>query len=176
MSDRRLAIACHGLHWLGSPEADQCAHGGVTIRLGDDVLVDHAECDWNLTVAGLMLLRALDADHTASGDGDQLVPCCGFLWVADGPADVYVVGCPSGLDWDVRHAVGTVVLRFSQRPEDVPVSWAAWRDAVVAFCDDVTRFHGATSKAPVHPDDADGVAAFHAEWQRRYAAAHAREA
>jgi hypothetical protein len=172
----RLVIACHGIHWLGPPETDLCAHGGVTIRLGDEVIVDHAERDWNLTVAGLMLLRTLDADHTASGDDDHLVPCCGPMWVADGPADVFVMGCRYGLDWDVRHEADTVALRFSRRPEEVRVSCAAWRDAVVAFCDAVARFHGTTSKAQVHPDDADGVAAFHAEWQRRYAAAHARQA
>jgi hypothetical protein len=148
----------------------------VTIRLGDELLVDHAERDWNLTVAGLMLLRALDADHAASGDDDHLVPCCGPMWVADGPADVFVIGCPYGLDWDVRHEADTVVLRFSQRPDEVLLSWAEWRDAVFAFCDAVARFHGTTPKAMVDRDDADGVAAFHAEWERRYAAAQAREA
>jgi hypothetical protein len=173
----RLVIACHRLHWLGSPEKDQCAHGGVTIHLGDEVVEPDTGSDWNVKAAELMLLRTLDADHTtASRVGDQLVPCCGHAWFADDSGSVVVVGCKDGLDWDVRHDADTVVLRFSRRPDEVVVSWTEWRDAVVAFCDAVDRFHGTTSKAPVDHDDADGVAAFHAEWQRRYAAARSRQA
>jgi hypothetical protein len=128
--DAALVMACHRFHWLGSPATDRCAHGGVTIRFGDDVLVDHADRDWNLTAAGLMLLRTLDADHTAASRvGDQLVPCCGHAWFASGPADVMVIGCVYGLDWEVRHAAGHVALRFDGRP-DVGLSWTAWRDAV----------------------------------------------
>ena len=167
-----LVIECQRLHWLGSPAEDRCAHGGVTIRLGDEVIVDVAERDWNLTAASLMLFRAIDADHTsASRVGDQLVPCCGHAWFAHGESDVVVIGCMYGLDWDVRHDADGVVLRFNGRRDEVRVPWSAWRDAVVAFCDAVHQFHEAVSKAPVHPSDADGVAAFHAEWRRRYARA-----
>ena len=121
-----------------------------------------------------MLLRTLDADHTAASRvGDQLVPCCGHAWFASGPADVMVIGCVYGLDWEVRHAAGHVALRFDGRP-DVGLSWTAWRDAVVAFCDAVQQFHDTSApKAPVPREDAAGVAAFHAEWRHRYARAGA---
>jgi hypothetical protein len=68
--------------------------------------------------------------------------------------------------------LGRVALGFDGRPDDVRLPWQAWRDAVVAFCDAVHDFHvGSSPKAAVATDDAEGCAAFHAEWRRRYARA-----
>jgi hypothetical protein len=89
---------------------------------------------------------------------------------------VLVIGCDYELDWDLRHEGGSVAPWFDDRRDEIQVSSEEWRDVVVAVCDAVQQFHDTSSQGPpVDPLDADGVAAFRAEWQRRYARALSHE-
>ncbi len=165
-----LSIIPHNLHWLSEPfEKDLCAHGGITVSLDDQVLVDQAAEDWSLSAAALMLLRTISRDHASDERvGEHLVPCCGHaMYTQDGSADVLIVECNNGVDWEVRHQDGVVELRFENGTE-VTVSTREWRGAVLEFADAIAAFYDASAaKQPADELEAEGFEAFRVEWARR---------
>ena len=51
-------------------------------------------------------MRTLERNHTKENQvGEHLIPCCGhFLVFTEDTEEVYVGGCPSGIDWEVIRA------------------------------------------------------------------------
>lgn len=101
--------------WLpGRPDdgSDQCAHGTVSLTVGDQTLVDPSDGEFTLSAAGLYLLRTLGDDHRAGDaltDGNFLFPCCGHT-VFESAGRCVVLGCPSGVDVSVTTDGETVTL------------------------------------------------------------------
>lgn len=91
----------------GDDPKDLCAHGDVTFRLGEDVLLDTNGRDLTVSAAALYLLRTLSVPHTRELPvGDHLFPCCGFaMRDIPGERDVAICGCPNGEDFEVLHQV-----------------------------------------------------------------------
>jgi hypothetical protein len=82
--------------------------------------------------------------------------------------DVLIIGCPSGLDFEVRHRDGQVEI---QLPDQPPVAMPAteWGAAVLSFSEAIMAFYAASSsKQPSEEIVAKGYQAFCAEWNRRY--------
>ena len=170
-----LSITPHNLHWLSveAPQVDLCAHGGVVLSREDHILVDQRSENWTLSAAALMLLRTLTEDHTADHRvGEHLFPCCGHaMYEQAGSADVLIVGCSNGLDWEVAHRDGKVELGLKDQPT-ITVPASEWNTAVLAFSEAVEAFYAASApKEPSGHDDAKGFQVFRAEWKRRYEAA-----
>jgi len=143
-----LSIKPHNLHWL-SVEAlqnDLCAHGGVMIERGNRALMDQRNEEWALSAAALMLLRTLNEERTADHRvGEQLFPHCGHVMYAQGDSDdVLIIGCPSGLDFEVRHRDGQVEIELPDQPP-VGMSPAEWRAAALWFSEAITAFYAASS-------------------------------
>ena len=155
---------------------DQCAHGDVEFTI-DSIPFVAGEAGEDITVsaAALHLLRTLTHDHTAASPvaESQLFPCCGFTaFAVDGPFPVLVLGCPSGVDLEVVHS-GVLVTIRAEDGKEATVSEAEWRDAVLAFVDDVQAFYDASPpRKPFGegPDD-EGWTAFWQEWGDRRVAA-----
>jgi len=140
------------------------------IERGNRLLVDQRNEEWALSAAALMLLLTLNEDRTADHRvGDQLFPHCGHVMYAQGDSDdVLIIGCPSGLDFEVRHRDGQVEIELPDQPP-VGMSAAEWRAAVLSFSEAITAFYAASSsKQPSEEIDAKGYQAFRAEWNRRY--------
>lgn len=160
------------LCWVNGAEddpSDLCAHGDVEFRIGGDRLLGE-EKGRNLTVsaASLYLLRTLSVSHTRESPvGEHLFPCCGFCFYAvPGEPDVVVSGCPNGEDFEVLLRGEDVAIRATDGCE-WSVDRTIWREAVFAFADRVSEFFAACSPKQPDPDDANGFAAFVAEWERR---------
>jgi hypothetical protein len=161
------------LRWINGPgddPQDLCAHGDVEFRVGENVLLDPT-AGRNLTVsaAALYLLRTLSAPHTKQSPvGDHLFPCCGFtMYDIDDQDDVVICGCPSGVDFEVRHQGGEVVIR-SDEGREYRAAGDEWRSAVFEFADRVSSFYaGAATKQPADDEDRRGFAKFASEWERR---------
>ena len=125
--------------------------------------------DWCVSAAGLFLLRTLDASHTPEAPvADHLIPCCGhWMYALNDGADVDIGGCNTWIDWEVIHEGANVRLRTSEGEEEI-VPLAEWRRTVLEFADAVAAFYAASApKQPSDETDAQGFAAFQAEWARR---------
>ena len=164
------------LHWLegGDPRDDLCVHGTAHVRIDGETLVAPADGDgWTLSAASLYLMRTLFRDHSPEAPvGDHLIPCCGFnMWVDD-QGELLILGCPSGVDWSVRHTSSGVTLQTPSGHSQV-VDGAEWRAAVLKVADTV-RAHYQTSpprRVPTEEHDRRGYELFWVEWERLRGAA-----
>jgi hypothetical protein len=166
-----MILQLHNLHWLAedAPERDLCAHGAVTVQIGETLLATPDDGDWCVSAASIYLLRTLTTTHTYDAPvGEQLMPCCGFaMYPQDNSADVFIMGCSSGVDWEVHHEGDRVRLRTYQGEEEM-LSLEEWRRIVAAFADAVASFYAASAPKQFSDSyDAQGFAAFQAEWARR---------
>ena len=160
-------------------ELDRCAHGEVLARIGNTILSRADKQTWTVSAAALYFLRTLTLNHTpAAPVGDQLLPCCGFaMWPAAAEVastDVFICGCPNGVDWSVEH-VGEEVQLTTSEGERVVMTSQDYRDIVLQFVDEVHAFYQRSKpkQTPTDPEDAAGYELFWREWNRRYQQAKA---
>ena len=166
-----MLLKPHNLHWLAhaAPETDLCAHGAVTVQIGGRLLATPEAGDWCVSASALYLMRTLTARHTPESPvGEHLIPCCGhWMHVQHDSADVSIMGCPSGIDWEVIHEGANVRLRTSEAEEEI-LPLEEWRRIVFEFADAVSAFYAASAPKQFSDDyDAQGFAVFQAEWTRR---------
>jgi hypothetical protein len=163
--------------WVRGTEddpTDQCAHGRVRFEVDDATFVSPDDGLWTVTAAALHLLRTLEMDHTPSAPvtaNNALIPCCGFFVIpSDGVLRCAVLGCPHGVDLEVKHDGGWVTIASVSTTARVPEE--EWRQAVLAFAGRVRDFYRAC--LPKTPDGdqlrRDGWAALWSEWDERAAA------
>jgi hypothetical protein len=166
-----MILTLNSIHWLShaAEQSDLCAHGEVTVQIGSQKLASPADGDWCVSAAALYLLRTLTTDHTPEHPvGEHLIPHCGHtMFVENGSDDVLILGCPQGVNWDVIHQSGQVLLRTTQGTEE-RLRRHEWQQAVLAFADAVEHFYAhSLPKVPADTDEAAAYAVFLAEWKRR---------
>lgn len=162
-----FSISAGSYHWING-EADEpgdyCLHGLAAAVIGDE----RFEYDCTVSAAALYLLKSLTEDHIA-GEGEQMLPCCGFFMCPDEAGEnVDIVGCDNGVDWTVHHEPGRVrLITASGRETLVPL--AEYAREVCRFADAVADFYAACSPKREPDDEFDrrGWAAFRREWERR---------
>lgn len=175
---RSVVLRPRALYWLepeGEEGLDRCAHGGVSFSIGDVTFVRPEDGDFNVTAAGLFLLRTLTHSHTTScpvAEDSQLFPCCGHAPFRSGRGfPVIVGGCAIGVDPEVARVDDSVVIRAESGFEE-SASAAEWRHAVLGFVDGVRAFYDRSPpRIPFDGDDEDGWSAFWQEWWERRRAA-----
>ena len=160
------------LHWidgsLDDPE-DLCAHSGVDFRIRDAVLIRQSDGDWTVSAAALYLLRTLSQPHTKQQPiTEYLFPCCGNgIFEVEGQVDVQILGCNSGIDFEVAR-IGSDVILTADDGTQYRVAFSDWKKAVCAFSDSVRAFYAASSpKEPEDDCEQSGFRAFLSEWSRR---------
>ena len=158
-------IDAENLHWLEGIEAsDQCLHGHGIAVIGERRL----EYGCTVSATALYLLKSLTEDHMIYED-NQLLPCCGFFLIPDqAEENVYISGCPNGIDWTVRHTAGGVEL-ILEDGYAVTVPMDEYRREVLAVVQKIEDFYNAAPPRPVPEDDFDrkGWQTFWREWHRR---------
>ena len=116
-----LSIELINPHWLNEIEkdGDLCAHGGVRICANDIVFSDGEDTYWTVSAASLYLLRTLTQDHTKNHRvSEHIIPCCGFKMFDQGEGeDVYIPGCPNGIDFEVKHLDSGYVLLMQENQQ-----------------------------------------------------------
>lgn len=164
------------LHWIdGSIDdsEDLCAHSGVDFRIGDAILIKPTDGDWTVSAAALYLLRTLSKQHTKQQPlTDYLFPCCGNgIFEVEGQDDVQIVGCNSGIDFEVVRMDDDVILTAKGGAQH-RVALSDWKKAVCEFSDSVRAFCAASSpKEPEDELDGRSFRKFMSEWSRRRALA-----
>ena len=152
------------LHWLpgGDETEDLCLHGHAIAIIGDERL----EYDATVSATALYLLKSIREDHVC-GAGLQMLPCCGHFLIADDTlSHVEIVGCNSGVDWSVLHEGDSVRLVTESRKSTlVPI--AEYREAVLAFADEIEQFYAASKRKKIPSDtfERNGYLAFWKEWE-----------
>lgn len=157
-------------HWLqeakDNPE-DLCSHGFVLAIIDNETVCDPEMLDVTTSAAALHLMRALKQDYNPGMFAGQLLPCCGhFVIAGDDLLKADIHGCPSGIDWHVKHLDGFVKLT-SGKGTVALVPLEDYRQQVFAFADAVEVFYSASSPK-ILPDDAfslNGYKAFWNEWR-----------
>lgn len=152
--------------WIDGPDDDPndlCLHGKVTAHIGEEVLEDHG----TVSASAMYLLRSLTENHQ-TGEDNQMIPCCGHFMVANEDlTEVYISGCPYGIDWTVEQVSGGVKITTESGNETfVPMD--AYREEVFRFADKVEAYYAQCSPKKPYDDFArKGYTAFWNEWHRR---------
>lgn len=163
-------IAVDKIRWLAdeSEEWDICAHGCVYVKIGDEVIAG-GDTEWCVSASALHLLRTLASNHTkANPVGEQLIPCCGHLLIADTDNDDVCIGCcPSGIDWEVKHRDHYVKLTTVSGTEAI-ISYNIYKEAVYTFADKVEAFYRISLSKEFEDDfERRSYEKFWGEWDRR---------
>lgn len=163
-----LTLEALNLRWLSRTPDDLCAHGDVVLTIDGVALAggptDDDSRDVAVSAAGLHLLRSLEIDHRAGNDA-PLFPCCGDPLGIDADG-VYVMSCPYGADISV--SITGDVVTLGRTDLAVTVTRTQWRDAVLAFTDQVQAFYDASParSLPV-PWQRNAWSLFWREWDAR---------
>ena len=167
-----FSVWVENLCWIdGSPDdrGDLCAHGDVTVLVGDITLRD-ACCT---SASAMRMLRTLSNDHAIekSDLGQQMLPCCGFNLYADESLEtVYISGCVNGVDYAVS-LLGETVVIATEDGRQRTVLFEDYRREVLCFARQVEAFYNQCPPRILPDDhfDRDGYTAFWNEWKRRMA-------
>jgi hypothetical protein len=170
-----IILRPHNLHWItGSADdpKDPCAHGGVEFQIDGDTLIRPGDHTFTVSAAAIYLLRSLSQPHSnADRSTEFLFPCCGCMFEAEDSDDVIIVGCNSGVDFEVCHDGDDVVVS-ARDGKQYRVSATDWTNAVCEFSDAVHLFYAESSpKKPYDASDEKAFQQFLSEWSRRRSAA-----
>lgn len=132
-----------------------------------------AQC-WNippLSAQQPCSCKSLTEDHIPGDPPDsQMLPCCGHSLIPnDDLSEVYICGCPNGIDWTVRHE-GKHVRLVLENGQETLVPLDAYKAEVFRFADQIQSFYDACAPKilPEKADDPDrlGYTVFWNEWHR----------
>lgn len=162
-----MELCATQLHFLGDTlqeqKFDYCVHGKVVCIL-DGVDLSNDVSDWCVSASAYRFLQSLFKNHV-QGAEEHLIPCCGhFLLPSADRTRVTIYGCPNGIDFDVIHENGRVVVRV-QNGSTHTVSFDEYRTAVLAYAKQIEDFyHQNPPRQFQDPFDQEGFSAFCQEW------------
>lgn len=173
MNTNKFSVVINEMNWLFKEDinADLCAHGNLTVIIGDELIAGITKDeDWTISATALFLLRTLERNHTKEDQvGEHLIPCCGHFFVfTEETEEVYVDGCPNGIDWEVIHENTFVKLRTKSGKEAL-IDFDFYKSEILYFVDQVENFY-LESGEKIIPDDEferNGYLEFWNEWKIR---------
>jgi hypothetical protein len=158
------------IHWLNDAEevqrGDLCAHGNVSLKIGDEILSDVQTDAWTVSATGLYLLRTLTQNYTPSMWGNYLLPHCGHFFIKEKAEPVVIVGCDIGIDWAITHEEDDKVRHVSENGSRAAIGEKDYKAMVFAFTDEIESFYATSEERTLFDDDdqKEGYEAFWAEW------------
>lgn len=158
-------------HWIkddgNDNKDDLCSHGEIYIRIGNEIISNQESGSWCLSATGLYLLRTVEHDYKIDQFGSQLVPCCGHFMIPndEGRNYVTIIGCPTGLDWSIKHLNNDVIFQ-SQKGTEGKLSLNDYKTLVLDFVSEVTAFYGNPNEKnlPEEQFELEAFNQFWAEW------------
>ncbi len=161
-----IGISATHLHYIGNTEFekrhDYCVHGKVSLNVKGCIISGKDE--WCVSASALRFMRSVLNDHI-SGDEEHMIPCCGhFMIASDDKKSVQIVGCTNGIDFDVIHEGGRVLIRIAN--DDLfSISFSEYKNAVLIYADQIESFmRNSPSRISDDLFDKDGYNAFRNEW------------
>jgi len=169
-----IKLIVQEFQWVRGKEddpEDKCAHGRVLFQVNDTIFVKPDDV-WTVTTSALYLLRTITENHTIEdpvSETNFLFPCCGFIvWPAGERFEVLCMGCCNGVDVEIIHHQGMVMVKSPAGSEEV--SESEWTAAVLGFVNSVQAFYDTSAPKVDIKDEFDrqGWEAFWQEWEKRY--------
>ncbi len=159
------------LHWIKDDgiddPADLCAHSPINFRIDSAIVTEPNDGDWTVSASAIYLLRALQRNHTKhSPVGEHIFPCCGHAIYDMGTPEVMIIGCPNGIDFEIRHDADNCLITTEEgRLFSVPeIEWAR---EVFRFTDSILNFYKISNpKISTDFEQQKGFSAMMAEWKR----------
>lgn len=165
MSASSFQLQLLTIHWLeGTPPGiDHCAHGDVYVKIEEEEI--RKEC--TVSATALYLLRSLKTGFKPTPISAQLLPCCGFtMWVNRDTGKVDIFGCDAGYNWTIELTTDGQVKHTTPKGHSSIISFAEYKQQVLAFVDAVEDFYKRSEPRVVATDPMDrkGYEAFWHEW------------
>ena len=161
-----MKLYARDIHFLGSTEKEKrhdcCAHGQIVFEIDGKNLSDDSE--WCVSASAYRFLQTLYKNHF-TGAEDFLIPCCGHTLIpSDDKKTVTIVGCDTGLDFDVVHENGNVIIGG-----EYTVPFEDYKSAVLSFAKEVGDFYKENPLRNLEDDfEKDGIEAFFTEFSFLY--------
>lgn len=136
---------------------DLCLHGDITVRIEDK---DLSYTDCCVSASALQMLRSLTEDHEVT-PGEQMLPCCGFMYESSKPNRVDISGCDNGIDYSVSHKDDSIIIK-TQDGMSYMIFFQTYRNEVIAFAKAVESFYHSCSPKilPTDSYERNGYLAF----------------
>lgn len=160
-----MKLFAENLHFLGDTPKEQatdlCVHGTPVFEL-DGVLITEGT-DWCVSASAFRFLQTLSENHFCGGE-EQLFPCCGHVLIpSEDLQTVSIGGCPNGIDFDIVHENGNVLLLIDGVCHTVP--YEEYREAVLAYARQIESFfHESPPREFDDAYDKNGFTAFCNQW------------
>jgi hypothetical protein len=178
MANSQFIIELRDIHWVEGLEEqddlDLCAHGKVLITIGNEIVADNTENNFDcaLTASSLHLLRSLESNHTKELPvGERLIPGEGHCLIPIDNNSVHVATAypnVKGWNWWVIHEKDKVRLITESKKETV-ISFESYKNQIINFVDKVDYFYK-TSKPKTLPhndeDEKEGYLRLRNEWKK----------
>ncbi|WP_223702627.1 hypothetical protein [Sutcliffiella deserti] len=127
--------------WLGPPEGDLCSHGEILLRIGDTVLSNEEDGEWNISESALSLLRSVKENFPCREspkyypeeikEENYLIFHCGC----------FTSFCPSNIGWKVRHTERVVeLLDFKKNDGEIDFSMLIVKIPLSEYAKEIYNF------------------------------------
>ena len=170
-----ITLQLHRPHWIkdeGDDPEDQCAHGSLEFRVGDQEFVSIDDGDWTVSAAALFLMRTVTANYSPGdslAEENFLIPCCGFTIFPSEKTEFpfYIVGCDTGVDPTIKHENEEILISLGEK--QAIVSCLDWARAVLSFVEQVEGFYKSSAKKVAISDELakQGWDFFWADWEEQ---------
>jgi len=178
MNNSKFNIELKKIGWLENfgdqDNLDLCAHGIVFITIGNEIVADNTENNFDcaLTATSLHLLRSLESNHTENSPvGERLIPGEGHCLIPIDNNSVHVVTAypnVTGWNWWVIHEQDKVRLITESKKETI-ISFESYKIQVINFVDKVDEFYK-ISKPKILPhndeNEKEGYLRLRSEWKK----------
>lgn len=155
------------MYWIDDTKSNQddlCLHGDVVVVIGDECY----EKSCTVSATALFLLKTLSEDHIIS-ESNQMLPCCGHFYIPNETNDnVYITGCPNGIDWTVLQGNEETKI-ITEKGTKISIDTFDYKKVVYDFTDKIQQFYSQCPPRSVPEEgfERNGYVAFWNEWARR---------
>ncbi len=160
-----MKLFAKNLHFLGETQEEQvqdlCVHGTPTLVIDGFTFTDGT--DWCVSASAFRFLQTLSGNHFR-GAAEQMFPCCGhFMIPSEDLQTVTIGGCSNGIDFNVIHEDGMVLLLIGGSIHTVP--YEKYREAVLAYTRQIEDFFHANPPREFDSEfEKKGFTAFCNQW------------
>lgn len=170
MLENNFDIKILDLHWINDFDDpnDLCAHGHIYLKIGDLIVSDFNTGDWTLSSTALSLLRTIEKNYVKDNYSNQLLPCCGYFFIADDKQDgVIIQGCDTGIDWKIIQLNNSNIKHIFDNGYEITIDKEIYKSKVLEFADQVEQFFKDSKPKIIPTDDFDrkGYLTFWKEWR-----------